>query len=382
MENLLDEAEVLATGVKSHLTRTGVFQRSVARLGHWGLGDLSDEDRSRILRGLFHDGSRSRRFNRRFTALMTLSVLIAVMGLLADSTAVVIGAMLVAPLMSPVLGAAAALVMGWPKRVLRQLAISFVAAGGAIVLAALTSLVFPGTTDPLPGEILARTSPNLLDLGIALAAGAAGAYAQIRRAASDALTGVAVAVALVPPLAVVGICLQLQLFSLALGAFLLFLANVAGIIMSAVVTFLICGLVPGRRLQAGSGLIANGIRWAALAVIVMILPLHVTRTQVLPPTDPTQAVQLSIDHFLAESSADCGLISLSVERAADVLDIDLVLTKSCVVPGADEVATFLANDLSEPVSLTIQAVQVQTDTATVDNEPNAAKAESKLMPGD
>ena len=286
MENLLDEAEVLATGVKSHLTRTGVFQRSVARLGHWGLGDLSDEDRSRILRGLFHDGSRSRRFNRRFTALMTLSVLIAVMGLLADSTAVVIGAMLVAPLMSPVLGAAAALVMGWPKRVLRQLAISFVAAGGAIVLAALTSLVFPGTTDPLPGEILARTSPNLLDLGIALAAGAAGAYAQIRRAASDALTGVAVAVALVPPLAVVGICLQLQLFSLALGAFLLFLANVAGIIMSAAVTFLICGLVPGRRLQAGSGLIANGIRWAALAVIVMILPLHVTRTQVLPPNRP------------------------------------------------------------------------------------------------
>ena len=91
---------------------------------------------------------------------------------------------------------------------------------------------------------------------------------------------------------------------------------------------------------------------------------------------------MSIDHFLAESSADCGLISLSVERAADVLDIDLVLAKSCVVPGADEVATFLANDLSEPVSLTIQAVQVQTDTATVDNEPNAAKAESKLMPGD
>ena len=348
------------------LQGAGPFQRVVALLGRWELGDLDDRARERIVHGLFHEGPRFQRFAKRFSALMTLSVLIAVMGLLADSTAVVIGAMLVAPLMSPVLAAAAALVMGWPGRVVRQLGISFAGAAGAVGLAALTSLVFPATIEPLPGEILARTSPNLLDLGIALAAGSAGAYAQIRRAAADALTGVAVAVALVPPLAVVGICLQLQLFGLALGAFLLFLANVIGIVMSAAVTFLICGLVPGRRWQSGSGLIARGIRWAALAVIIMTLPLHITRTQVLPPVDPTEDVELAVDRFVETAKGDAEVISVSVERASDELSVDIVLTGSTNSPDAGQVADFLARELAEAVAVTIQIVEVRTDSAVAD----------------
>ncbi|MEM7287107.1 MAG: DUF389 domain-containing protein, partial [Actinomycetota bacterium] len=257
-------AEDEATSVPAGPARAhGVTGGLLGLIGRWDPGDLDDGDRARITAALFHEGHRFGPFARRFAALMTMSVLIAVMGLLADSTAVVIGAMLVAPLMSPVLGIAAALVMGWPQRVLRQVVISAVGAAGAVGLAALTALAFPGSVDPLPGELVARTSPNLLDLGIALAAGAAGAYAQIRRAASDALTGVAVAVALVPPLAVVGITLALGELSLATGALLLFLANVAGIVMAAAITFLICGLVPGGRLLAGSGVIAGGMRWAA-----------------------------------------------------------------------------------------------------------------------
>ena len=349
-----------------------VFQQCIASLGRWELGALSDKDRERIIHGLFHEGRRFRRFTRRFAALMTLSVLIAVMGLLADSTAVVIGAMLVAPLMSPVLGTAAALVMGWPRRVVRQLAISFVGAAGAVVLAAATAFVFPANIDPLPGEILARTSPNLLDLGIALAAGAAGAYAQIRRAAADALTGVAVAVALVPPLAVVGICLQLQFFGLAFGAFLLFLANVVGIVMSAAMTFLVCGLVPGRRLQSGSGLIANGIRWAAVAVIIMILPLHVTRTRVLPASDPTNDVQLVVGRFVSEPHWGTEVISMAVERAADAVVVDLVLTESVSMPQAVDVAEHLAAELAEPVSVRIRVVAVRTDSAVANNDAQGA----------
>ncbi|MGI9622124.1 MAG: DUF389 domain-containing protein [Acidimicrobiales bacterium] len=345
---------------------SGVAGGLLGILGRWDLGDLDDSDRERISRSLFHEGARLGPFARRFAALMTMSVLIAVMGLLADSTAVVIGAMLVAPLMTPVLGIAAALVMGWPHRVARQAVISAIGAAGAIGLAALTAFVFPGSTDPLPGELVARTSPNLLDLGIALAAGAAGAYAQIRRAASDALTGVAVAVALVPPLAVVGITLALGEYSLASGALMLFLANVAGIVMAAAITFLICGLVPGGHLLAGSGAIAGGMRWAAVAVIIMVLPLHFTRGHVLPAGDPSGTVEEVVEEFVDDSSWSAAVVGVATERVEGALVVEIVLTESPLMPDAEDVADHLAQELEETVAVTMQVVQVETDSATAE----------------
>ncbi|NNE72709.1 MAG: DUF389 domain-containing protein [Acidimicrobiales bacterium] len=344
----------------------GPFARIIRLLGRIELGDLTDNDRERILRSLFHEGHRFGRFARRFAALMTMSVLIAVMGLLADSTAVVIGAMLVAPLMSPVLGTAAALVLGLQRQVGRQLVVLLVGSAGAVGLAALTSLLFPGNMDPLPAEILARTSPNLLDLGIALAAGAAGAYAQIRRAAADALTGVAVAVALVPPLAVVGITLEIGSFELAAGAVLLFLANVAGIIMSAAFTFLVCGLVSDYRLRKGSGVIVGGLRWAALAVIVMILPLHITRARMLPASDPTEDVAHHVDSYIDEIGSGTEVVTVAVEREETELAVDVVLTESGLVPAAEGLADHLAGEMQESVAVTMKVVEVETDVARSD----------------
>lgn len=346
----------------------GPFARIVRMLGRAELGSLSDPDRERIMRSLFHDGHRFGRFARRFAALMTLSVLIAVMGLLADSTAVVIGAMLVAPLMNPVLGASAALVVGERRQFGRQLVVLTAGTAGAVALAAGTSLAFPGSMDPLPAEILARTSPNMLDLGIALAAGAAGAYAQIRRAAADALTGVAVAVALVPPLAVVGICLEIREFDLAAGAFLLFLANVIGIILSAALTFLVCGLVSHSKLHMGSSYIVGGLRWAALAVIVMVLPLHLTRSAVLPPTDPTEEVELWLRTSIEDAGSGAEMVAVTVERLESDLEVDLVITESGLLPDTDALAEGLAEELEEPVALTVQVVEVQTDTARADGD--------------
>lgn len=341
----------------------GPFARIVGMLGRAELGHLTDEDRERIMRDLFHEGHRFGRFARRFAALMTMSVLIAVMGLLADSTAVVIGAMLVAPLMKPVLGASAALVVGEPRQFFRQLVVLAAGTAGAVFLAAGTSFVFPGSMDPLPAEILARTSPNMLDLGIALAAGAAGAYAQIRRAAADALTGVAVAVALVPPLAVVGITLEIQEFSLAAGAFLLFLANVAGIVMSAALTFLVCGLVSHSKLNMGSSYIVGGLRWAALAVIVMVLPLHLARPAMLPASDPTEDVEFWLQQHIEEAGGGAEMVTVSVERVASDLVVDLVVTDSGTLPPTEELAEGLAAALTEPIALTVQVVPVQTDRA-------------------
>ncbi|ONH55414.1 TIGR00341 family protein [Frankia sp. CcI49] len=185
----------------------------------------------------------------RFAVLMFLSVVVASVGLLQDSAAVVVGAMVIAPLMAPIMGMAVSLIMGWERRLL--LGAATVAAGvvGAVGLAVAIAMFLPDASASLPSEVLARTDPDIRDLLVALAAGAAGAYAIVRRDVSGALPGVAVAVALVPPLACVGILLGRGQIELARGAALLFAANLFGIVLAAAVVFLLTGFVPPRRLR-------------------------------------------------------------------------------------------------------------------------------------
>jgi len=171
--------------------------------------NLDFDERSRILDALFFEGERRIPYLWQFIALMVFSSSIASLGLMNDSTAVVIGAMLVAPLMTPIMAAAAALVQTWTMRLIESVAI---VAGGAalgVVLGWLSTVFIPriGSDTPLPSEVLSRTTPNLADLGIAIFAGAAGAYVTVRSEAGSALPGVGIAVALVPPLATVGITL-------------------------------------------------------------------------------------------------------------------------------------------------------------------------------
>ncbi len=285
---------------------------------------LHHGDRERVINSLFHERARLRPFFARFMWLMALSVMIASLGIVSNSTAVVIGAMLVAPLMGPVIGVAAAVVMAWPLRAFRQAAL---VAGGAVLaigLASLISLIVPGDAYPLPAELLARTSPNLLDMGIALAAGAAGAYGQVRRQASGALPGVAVAVALVPPLAVTGITVQLAEWQMALGAFMLFLVNVVGIVISAALTFIVCGFVPGRRLLTGNSTIASGLRWTAVAVIIVVLPLQFGRGRVLPLTDQTAEATAAVEEFVDSASSLADVVDVSIEMKDKITAVDVV----------------------------------------------------------
>ncbi|MBT8202416.1 MAG: DUF389 domain-containing protein [Acidimicrobiia bacterium] len=324
---------------------------------------LLPEERRRVIYGLFHEGRRARPFVARFVSLMSLSVAIAVLGILADSTAVVIGAMLVAPLMGPVLGVAASVVMGWPRRISQQFTLVLIGALLAVGLATLISLAVPGSAYPLPAELIARTSPNMLDLGVALAAGAVGAYGQVRQSASDALPGVAVAVALVPPLAVVGVTLQLGEWQMALGATLLFLVNVAGIVVSASLTFIAAGFVPGRRLLGGNASIASGLRWASFAVILVVLPLQFGRGNVLPPTDQTAAATEAVEDFVDETSSE--VVNVTVAVAEGVTDVDVVLATSNYGPSVTLLARHLAETLRSPIDLSVQIVETETQKAAV-----------------
>ena len=210
---------------------------------------------------------------RRFSVLLCLSVVVAAVGLLENSTAVVIGAMMIAPLMAPIMGVAASLVMGWGRRLLTGATVVAVSVAVAVGIAWAVARFLPQARTGLPSEVLARTSPDVRDLLIALAAGAAGSYATVRRDVSGALPGVAVAVALVPPLACVGVLIGRGQPDLAGGAELLFATNLFGIILAAAVVFILTGFVPAdhfhtRRRRILATLLVTAVPTIAVAAVL------------------------------------------------------------------------------------------------------------------
>lgn len=175
--------------------------------------------------------------SRSYVIMNVLSAIIACYGLLENSPAVIIGAMVVALLLGPIMGIAIGIVDG-DKIVLRKaLVTEFIGTG--LVCAVSLILGWIHHDMPLTQEIISRTAPNFMDLMIALAGGAAGAYTLIAPGLGLSLVGVAVATALVPPLSASGILLARGDYALAGNAFLLFFTNVIAIHFSASVIFVI-----------------------------------------------------------------------------------------------------------------------------------------------
>ncbi len=183
----------------------------------------------------------------RFYLLLSTSALIAAFGLIANSAAVIIGAMLVSPLMTPIIGSALGLVIGDARLFANALRSVIVGTVLAILFSALLGIL-PLALEATP-EMLARTSPTLLDLFVAILAGFAGSYAMIDEKVSPALPGVAIAVAIVPPLSNTGICLSLGYYDGAFGSFMLFFANFLSILLVAAATFIAAGLTPQYQLK-------------------------------------------------------------------------------------------------------------------------------------
>jgi uncharacterized hydrophobic protein (TIGR00271 family) len=227
---------------------------------------------------LFYEGARRRSDLERFAILLFLSTYIATYGVIGDSTATVIGAMIIAPLMRPIMAATAGLVMGNLKRASFSLLIVVAGVLGVIVLSFLqteitiTRVISFETNSQLTGRI----SPRLLDLYVALAAGAAGAFAMSRDDVADSLPGVAMAIALVPPLCVVGVGLAQGELAAASGAMLLFITNFLAILIAGGLVFALLGLNSATMQR----LTREGRRWAflliALAIMFVTIPLGST----------------------------------------------------------------------------------------------------------
>ena len=186
-----------------------------------------------MLRRLHRSHMRDACLDEVFIVLSVGASLIATLGLLADSAAVVIGAMVVAPWIMPLRAAAFAILLGEVQLLGRSLQTLSV----GVISTTMLSLVL-GTIADLPrfgSEVLTRTTPSLLDLGIALVAGGLATYAKLRSDAVSSLAGTAIAVALVPPVCVMGLLLSQQQWNAAAGAGLLFATNLLGILTGGLV---------------------------------------------------------------------------------------------------------------------------------------------------
>ncbi len=258
----------------------------------------------------------------RFGVMMALSVVIAVMGLSADSAALVIGSMVIAPLMTPVLALAAALALTLGRHAARAALTIIIATGGAVCLAWAIGSLLPGSERILTNQALSRTSPDLRDLIVAFAAGAAGAYATVREDISTALPGVAVAVALVPPLATVGYTLAAHRPDLAGGALLLFAANLLAIVLVGLVVFLITGLTPRRRLAQRSGGILAGLVVLAAAVVAVAIPLGQRSVDAIRHAHRLQAINTAVVAWVDTASLN-SLTLTGVQVSGQQVTVDV-----------------------------------------------------------
>ncbi len=227
----------------------------------------SEEHFKELFTTLYDDA----RINAHFGTLMLLSTFIATLGLYLNSAAVIIGAMILAPLMSPLVSMSMALLRD-NRRLLEQ-SVEKAALGIALALAAaaLTSMFFP--YEPVTREMAGRLNPSLPDLFVAVFSGIAAAYCRAYKEIAQSLAGVAIAVALVPPLAVAGIGLGRADFWFFGQAFLLFFTNLVGIIVAATLTFRVLGFSPVLRARRKLGAIV-----VMLALIA--IPLGITSSQI------------------------------------------------------------------------------------------------------
>jgi len=205
--------------------------------------DIPLEERTAVFNKLFFHYKKD--WQGSFALMLVISVGIASLGLSEDSSATIIGAMIIAPLGQPIVALGGAVALSWRIQSFRMLGILVLGAICSLIVAYLIGLTLPDLTPNQ--QILIRTSPDLRDLGIAFLAGAAGAYGYYRSEYSTVLAGFAIAVALVPPLCACGLMLEQNHLILAGGSMLLFITNLTGVIISALLVFFLLGIKNKRN---------------------------------------------------------------------------------------------------------------------------------------
>ncbi|MBD3942976.1 TIGR00341 family protein [Microbacterium sp. NEAU-LLC] len=288
-----------------------------------------------------------------FLIMLILAAIIAIAGVLTDSTATVIGAMIIAPLGTPILGIGLGIVRGQLRLVVRS--ILWVLSGlGIVVALGLLFSAFVATPQSLltNSQVLGRTSPSFLDLVAALATGFAGAFAMCRRDLSAILPGVAIAISLVPPLGVVGVCAGQGLWPQALGALWLFLSNVLALIIAGSIVFTLAGFAR----EPGSSPVANRRRAyiiVTVLTIVIAIPLALNSIVSIALARWSVVIQQTTAGWLAD---DGTARVTGVDWSGTTATVEVV-TDDGITPPIDELRSALADAVPSFIGVVVDAGQ-------------------------
>ncbi|MGD9680123.1 MAG: TIGR00341 family protein [Candidatus Obscuribacterales bacterium] len=291
-----------------------------------------------------------------FVVLLGTSTVIATLGLFQNSAAVIIGAMIIAPLMRPLMGLAYGSLIANAFLIRRSISTIIVGSVVAVFIAFIFATLLQGIE--VTSEISSRIHPNLLDMGVAVFAGAAGAYCQTRRELADTLAGVAISVALVPPLGVVGIGLALGQTKIWTGAGLLYATNLVGITFSAIIVFLLMGYGPIKR--AGRSL---GVSLALL--VCLMIPLALSMRELLIEHE----MSANIKALLREKTytfKDVQLSKVEVKRFRKPMLVTATVVSSGAGINANQVRLvqdFLTKETGIPIEFRLRVIPSMVVTA-------------------
>ncbi|WP_345763568.1 DUF389 domain-containing protein [Diaminobutyricibacter sp. McL0608] len=305
---------------------------------------------------LFEGAERRRRLTR-FWLLLGLSSVIAASGVVANSSATVIGAMIVAPMMLPIQGISLSTVLADGVNLVRSIVLVVLGALAAIgigfVIGLLVSEPVVAATDP---EVASRVSPDLIDLVAALATGAVGAVALVRSDISDTLPGVAIAISLVPPLTVVGLTLESGAPAQAAGALLLFVTNVAAILATGIVILAVYGArpAPGEVVSDRPIRRRNAVIAIAAMVVIVAVPLAIQSVRLAQQTARQSSIRTVAQSWAQSEGWE--LVSVTTANGTYLVRV----TGVPPVPATDTLETQLQSAGVDPSGIEVDLVPSYT----------------------
>jgi len=270
---------------------------------------------------------RAARFSKEFFVLLSGSCLIATIGLLQGSTAVIIGAMIVAPLMMPILGFALGTIWGDRLLIWRSLLTLLIGSVFALLISTSLSFLLPGVE--FNDEIKGRINPNLYDIFIALASGFVGAYAYVNPKISSTVSGVAIAVALMPPICVVGIALGQFDLRAAFGSMMLYLTNLVSISLAASLVFWRMKIHPTT---ASKDEVSERVKRKVLLTIFVLLLIALPLGYFMRETYVAKKQYSNLREILIKNIPNIDILNLEIKKFPERFKIKAIIIVSPDTP--------------------------------------------------
>ncbi len=293
---------------------------------------------------LFSSLRSSAGFSYTYLTLMILSALLATTGLFANSTPVVIGAMILSPLMSPIVSLSMGIIRSdraFLEQSTKTLAIGIVM---ALLFSSLLTLLIP--LHEITPQMQGRLNPNLLDLMVAIFSGIAAAYATAKEEVAKSLAGVAIAVALVPPLSVAGIGVGLWDIDLIYGSSLLFLTNLVGITLSASLTFIVLGYAPVTRAK-------KGILFTLVMLLFITIPLFYSFLHIVETNNYLSKLKNISTMKIDDKNIDLQIESLNIKKEKIYIELVVISNQSLTHRELEHIKSDIQKYLKKQVVLNV-----------------------------